>query len=88
MALADYPRYPLTVGPSPVHPLERLTQHLGGAQIWAKREDCSGRVAADLGGARQAAAGTSASRSRRARAARVRLAWIARRSRAVPVTIL
>jgi 1-aminocyclopropane-1-carboxylate deaminase len=28
-------------GPSPVHPLERLTAHLGGARIWAKREDCN-----------------------------------------------
>jgi 1-aminocyclopropane-1-carboxylate deaminase len=45
MALADYPRYPLTFGPSPVHPLERLTQHLGGAQIWAKREDCNAGLA-------------------------------------------
>ncbi len=29
MALADFPRYPLTFGPSPVHPLTRLTAHLG-----------------------------------------------------------
>jgi 1-aminocyclopropane-1-carboxylate deaminase len=45
MALADYPRYPLMFGPSPVHPLERLTQHLGGAAIWAKREDCNSGLA-------------------------------------------
>jgi 1-aminocyclopropane-1-carboxylate deaminase len=45
MALADFPRYPLTFGPSPVHPLERLTEHLGGAAIWAKREDCSSGLA-------------------------------------------
>src|SRR4051812_30871610 len=45
MALADFPRYPLTFGPSPVHPLERLTAHLGGAQIWAKREDCNSGLA-------------------------------------------
>ncbi len=45
MALADFPRYPLTFGPSPVHPLERLTQHLGGAQVWAKREDCNAGLA-------------------------------------------
>lgn len=32
MALDDFPRYPLTFGPSPVHALERLTAHLG-AQI-------------------------------------------------------
>jgi 1-aminocyclopropane-1-carboxylate deaminase len=45
MTLDDFPRYPLTFGPSPVHPLERLTQHLGGAQIWAKREDCNSGLA-------------------------------------------
>jgi len=43
--LADFPRYPLLFGPSPVHPLERLSQHLGGAQIWAKREDCNSGLA-------------------------------------------
>jgi 1-aminocyclopropane-1-carboxylate deaminase len=43
--LADFPRHPLTFGPSPVHPLERLTQHLGGAQVWAKREDCNSGLA-------------------------------------------
>jgi 1-aminocyclopropane-1-carboxylate deaminase len=45
MALSDFPRYPLTFGPSPVHPLERLTRHLGGAQVWAKREDCNSGLA-------------------------------------------
>ena len=39
MSLSDFERYPLTFGPSPIHPLPRLTQHLGGATIWAKRED-------------------------------------------------
>ena len=32
MTLADFPRFPLLFGPSPVHPLERLTAHLGGAK--------------------------------------------------------
>jgi 1-aminocyclopropane-1-carboxylate deaminase len=45
MALTDFPRYPLTFGPSPVHPLERLSAHLGGAKIWAKREDCNSGLA-------------------------------------------
>ena len=45
MALNDFPRYPLTFGPSPVHPLERLSRHLGGAQVWAKREDCNSGLA-------------------------------------------
>jgi 1-aminocyclopropane-1-carboxylate deaminase/D-cysteine desulfhydrase-like pyridoxal-dependent ACC family enzyme len=35
--LDTFDRYPLLFGPSPVHRLERLTQHLGGARIWAKR---------------------------------------------------
>src|SRR3954449_10744534 len=45
MALSDFPRYPLLFGPSPVHPLERLSEHLGGARIWAKREDCNSALA-------------------------------------------
>lgn len=43
--IAGYARYPLLFGPSPVHPLERLTAHLGGAALWAKREDCNSGVA-------------------------------------------
>ena len=45
MSITDFERYPLTFGPSPVHPLERLTRHLGGARIWAKREDCNSGLA-------------------------------------------
>jgi 1-aminocyclopropane-1-carboxylate deaminase len=45
MSLADFPRYPLTFGPSPIHPLDRLTEHLGGAKIWAKREDVNSGLA-------------------------------------------
>ncbi|GAA3066093.1 MULTISPECIES: 1-aminocyclopropane-1-carboxylate deaminase [Actinomycetes] len=45
MAITDFPRYELTFGPSPVHPLDRLTAHLGGAQIWAKREDVNSGLA-------------------------------------------
>ncbi len=45
MSIEDFPRYPLLFGPSPVHPLERLTAHLGGPQIWAKREDCNSGLA-------------------------------------------
>ncbi|MBG0740767.1 1-aminocyclopropane-1-carboxylate deaminase [Paeniglutamicibacter antarcticus] len=45
MAITDFERYPLTFGPSPVHPLPRLSQHLGGAQIWAKREDVNSGLA-------------------------------------------
>ena len=45
MKLDQFPRYPLTFGPSPVHHLKRLSQHLGGAQVWAKREDCNSGLA-------------------------------------------
>jgi 1-aminocyclopropane-1-carboxylate deaminase len=45
VSLDDFPRYPLLFGPSPVHPLERLSAHLGGAKIWAKREDCNSGLA-------------------------------------------
>jgi len=41
MKLHDFPRYPLTFGPSPIHPLDRPTKHLAGATLWAKREDRS-----------------------------------------------
>jgi 1-aminocyclopropane-1-carboxylate deaminase len=43
--LEDYPRYPLTFGPSPIQRLDRLTKHLAGATIWAKREDCNSGLA-------------------------------------------
>lgn len=46
MSLDDFERYPLTFGPSPVHPLPRLSKHLGGrVEIWAKREDCNSGIA-------------------------------------------
>ncbi len=44
--LADFDRVPLLFGPSPVHRLERLGEHLGGrVEIWAKREDCNSGLA-------------------------------------------
>ena len=43
--MKDFPRHPLLFGPSPVHRLERLTRHLGGAQLWAKRDDCNSGLA-------------------------------------------
>lgn len=44
--LKDFPRTDLMFGPSPVHRLERLTEHLGGrVEIWAKREDCNSGLA-------------------------------------------
>lgn len=44
--LGDFPRVPLLFGPSPVHPLPRLSAALGGkVEIWAKREDCNSGIA-------------------------------------------
>ncbi len=45
MKLDTFARHPLLFGPSPVHPLERLTKSLGGAEMWAKREDCNSGLA-------------------------------------------
>src|SRR5437763_10454086 len=46
MTLDDHPFVPLLFGPSPIHPLERLAEHLGGrVEIWAKREDCNSGLA-------------------------------------------
>jgi 1-aminocyclopropane-1-carboxylate deaminase len=44
-SLDAFERHPLTFGPSPVHRLERLTKHLGGAAVWAKRDDCNSGLA-------------------------------------------
>lgn len=44
-SLADFPRHSLLFGPSPVHRLDRLTEHLGGAAVWAKREDVNSGIA-------------------------------------------
>src|SRR3954453_14447489 len=43
--LADYPRADLRFGPSPLQRLGRLTAHLGGPAIWAKREDVNSGLA-------------------------------------------
>jgi 1-aminocyclopropane-1-carboxylate deaminase len=45
MSLEGFARHPLLFGPSPVHRLERLTEHLGGATLWAKRDDCNSGLA-------------------------------------------
>ncbi|HEU6446593.1 MAG TPA: 1-aminocyclopropane-1-carboxylate deaminase [Gaiellaceae bacterium] len=46
MALEDFDRVELLFGPSPVHRLPRLSEHLGGkVEIWAKREDCNAGLA-------------------------------------------
>ena len=45
MSIESFARHPLLFGPSPVHRLDRLTRHLGGAELWAKREDCNSGIA-------------------------------------------
>ena len=46
MNLSKFKRYPLTFGPSPITPLKRLSEHLGGkVELYAKREDCNSGLA-------------------------------------------
>jgi 1-aminocyclopropane-1-carboxylate deaminase len=46
MNLQRFPRYPLTFGATPIQPLKRLSEHLGGkVNLYAKREDCNSGLA-------------------------------------------
>jgi len=46
IALENTPRLNLRFGPSPIHRLDRLTEHLGGkVELWAKREDVNSGIA-------------------------------------------
>jgi 1-aminocyclopropane-1-carboxylate deaminase len=46
VSLDNFPRTPLLFGPSPIHPLPRLSEALGGGvEVWAKREDCNSGIA-------------------------------------------
>jgi L-cysteate sulfo-lyase len=40
--LAGYPRLGLAHLPTPLEPMQRLTDHLGGPRLWVKREDATG----------------------------------------------
>src|SRR6185436_12308149 len=40
--LARFPRLGLAHLPTPLEPMTRLTQHLGGPRLWVKREDATG----------------------------------------------
>ena len=42
MNLNRFPRVRLTHNPTPLHPMTRLSNHLGGPEIWIKRDDCTG----------------------------------------------
>jgi 1-aminocyclopropane-1-carboxylate deaminase len=41
VSLESFERFPLLFGPSAIQGLDRVTKHLGGATLWAKREDCN-----------------------------------------------
>jgi 1-aminocyclopropane-1-carboxylate deaminase len=46
MGTDAFARVSLLFGPSPVHRLSRLTEHLGGkVDVWAKRDDCNSGLA-------------------------------------------
>ncbi|WP_043359880.1 D-cysteine desulfhydrase [Belnapia sp. F-4-1] len=42
MNLARFPRIRLGHMPTPLEPMEQLSRHLGGPQLWIKRDDCTG----------------------------------------------
>ena len=42
MPLQDFPRVPLAHLPTPLEFLPRLTKHLGGPNLYVKRDDCTG----------------------------------------------
>jgi L-cysteate sulfo-lyase len=42
MKLAKFPRLRISHGPTPLEPLKRLSEALGGPNLWIKRDDCTG----------------------------------------------
>jgi len=42
MKLAKFPRLRITHGPTPLEPMRRLSEELGGPNLWIKRDDCTG----------------------------------------------
>ncbi len=42
MRLAKFPRVALGHLPTPLEPMDRLSEHLGGPRLWVKRDDCTG----------------------------------------------
>jgi L-cysteate sulfo-lyase len=42
MKLARFPRLRITHSPTPLEPMQRLTQLFGGPNLWIKRDDCTG----------------------------------------------
>lgn len=42
MNIARFPRIPLAHLPTPLEPMKRLSEFLGGPRLWIKRDDCTG----------------------------------------------
>ncbi|MBC6407805.1 MAG: D-cysteine desulfhydrase [Rhodobacteraceae bacterium] len=42
IALAKFPRVSLAHLPTPLEPMDRLSEALGGPRLWVKRDDCTG----------------------------------------------
>jgi L-cysteate sulfo-lyase len=42
MHLSRYPRLHLAHLPTPLEPMQRISEHLGGPNLWIKRDDCTG----------------------------------------------
>ena len=42
MHLSRFPRLRFAHLPTPLEPLERLSERLGGPRLWIKRDDCTG----------------------------------------------
>jgi len=42
MKLSRFPRLRITHAPTPLEPMLRLGKHLGGPNLWIKRDDCTG----------------------------------------------
>ena len=42
MKLARFPRIRITHAPTPLEPMRRLSESLGGPELWIKRDDCTG----------------------------------------------
>src|SRR5215468_2976733 len=42
MRLSEFPRFALAHLPTPLEPLARLHQHIGGPKLYIKRDDCTG----------------------------------------------
>ena len=62
MQLAEFPRRRFIHSPTPLEPLSRLSAHLGGPTILAKRDDCTGLA---LGGQQDPQAGVHPRRGHR-----------------------